>query len=137
MSAANGWGPVERDACNGKQAAGDGTPISLGGTTYAKGLGVHAPSEIVYHLGGRAKRLTARVGIDDFSAGQSAAGGVRARVSGDGVQLFDSGTLTAAGGPKSVDVDVTGVQILRLVVQDANGNGSYDHTSWAEALVRV
>ncbi|MFJ9211646.1 sulfatase-like hydrolase/transferase [Streptomyces sp. NPDC102264] len=137
VSAANGWGPVERDACNGKQAAGDGPPISLGGTTYAKGLGVHAPSEIVYHLGGRAKRLTARVGIDDFSAGQSAAGGVRARVSGDGVQLFDSGTLTAAGGPKSVDVDVTGVQILRLVVQDANGNGSYDHTSWAEALVRV
>lgn len=33
---------------------------------YAKGLGVHAPSEIVYHLGGRGDRFTALVGIDDY-----------------------------------------------------------------------
>ncbi|WP_234321285.1 NPCBM/NEW2 domain-containing protein [Streptomyces katrae] len=66
-SAANGWGPVERDRSNGRQAAVDGTPISFGGVTYAKGLGVHAPSEIVYHLGGTADRFTALVGIDDFS----------------------------------------------------------------------
>ncbi|MFJ4964041.1 sulfatase-like hydrolase/transferase [Streptomyces sp. NPDC088729] len=137
VSAVNAWGPVERDASNGKQAAGDGSPISLSGTVYAKGLGVHARSDVLFHLGGRAKRLTAHVGIDDFSARQSDAGAVRARVLGDGVPLFDSGTLTAAGGPKRVDVDVTGVFALRLLVEDANGNGAYDHTSWADAGITV
>ncbi|MGY0020229.1 sulfatase-like hydrolase/transferase [Streptomyces sp. cg35] len=138
VSASNGWGPVERDTSNGKQAAGDGTPIAFGGTTYAKGLGVHAPSEIVYYLGGTARRFTAVVGIDDFSARQSGKGGTRARVVGDdGTELFDSGPLTAAGGPRPVDVDVSGVRLLRLVVEDANGNSSYDHTSWAAAYVRV
>ncbi|MFC5804993.1 sulfatase-like hydrolase/transferase [Streptomyces formicae] len=137
LSARNGWGPVELDASNGKKPAGDGTPISFGGTTYAKGLGVHAPSEIVYYLGGRATRFTSVVGIDDFSARQNARGGVVAEVRGDGRALFDSGLLTAAGGPRPVDVDVTGVRQLSLVVRDANNDGSYDHTSWADAHVRV
>ncbi|NYV74830.1 sulfatase-like hydrolase/transferase [Streptomyces sp. UH6] len=137
LSATNGWGPVERDTSNGRKPAGDGTPISFGGVTYAKGLGVHAHSEIVYHLGGNASRLTAVVGIDDFSARQSAAGGTSAEVWGDGVRLWDSGLLTAAGGPRPVDVDVTGVRLLRLVVRNANDSTSYDHTSWAAAHLRV
>ncbi|MEV8434682.1 sulfatase-like hydrolase/transferase [Streptomyces chartreusis] len=136
-SASNAWGPVERDASNGKQAAGDGTPISLAGTTYTKGLGVHARSEIIFNLGAKAKRLTAVVGLDDFSVSRSTAGGVRARVFGDGVPLFDSRPLTPATGPKQIDVDVTGVHALRLLVEDANNNGSYDHTSWANAKVTV
>ncbi|GHB82010.1 hypothetical protein GCM10010347_61160 [Streptomyces cirratus] len=85
ISAANGWGPVERDASNGKNAAADGPPISFGGTVYPKGLGVHAPSDIAYHLGGAAVRFTALVGIDDFSAKQSALGATRAKVYGDAV----------------------------------------------------
>ncbi|MHA4813099.1 sulfatase-like hydrolase/transferase [Streptomyces aculeolatus] len=137
VSASNGWGPVERDRSNGRQAAGDGPPIGFGGVTYAKGLGVHAPSEIVYHLGAAATRLTAVVGIDDFSASQSANGATAAQVWGDGRILYESGTLTAATGPREVDVDVTGVRLLRLVVQDANGSTSYDHTSWAAAHIRL
>ncbi|MFF7738383.1 sulfatase-like hydrolase/transferase [Streptomyces sp. NPDC007984] len=133
----NAWGPAERDMSNGKQAAGDGPPISLAGKTYAKGLGVHARSEIIFHLGGVADRFTALVGLDDFSVRVSGAGGVRARVFGDGVPLFDSRPLNPASGPKQVDVDVTGVHALRLLVEDANSNGSYDHTSWADAKVTV
>ncbi|HEY7132013.1 MAG TPA: PQQ-dependent sugar dehydrogenase, partial [Candidatus Limnocylindrales bacterium] len=34
---ANGWGPVEKDRSNGEQAAGDGGPLTLNGTVYAKG----------------------------------------------------------------------------------------------------
>ncbi|MFE2021909.1 sulfatase-like hydrolase/transferase [Streptomyces sp. NPDC059499] len=137
LAATNGWGPVERDTSNGKKPAGDGTPISFGGVTYTKGLGVHAHSEIVYHLGGNASRLTSVVGIDDFSARQSAAGGTSAEVWGDGLRLYESGLLTAAGGPRPVDVDVTGVRLLRLVVRNANDSTSFDHTSWAAAHVRV
>lgn len=137
VSAANGWGPVERDRSNGKQPAGDGTPIAFGGVTYAKGLGVHAPSEIVYHLGGRGNRFTALVGIDDFSKKQSSAGATRATVRGDGRVLATTGTLTGASGPTALDVDVRGVRLLHLVVEDANANSAFDHTSWARARVTL
>ncbi|MFJ3727993.1 sulfatase-like hydrolase/transferase [Streptomyces sp. NPDC090045] len=137
VSATNGWGPVERDRSNGRNAAGDGTPISFGGVTYAKGLGVHAPSEIVYHLGGAADRFTALVGIDDFSKNQAATGATKASVRGDGKVLFTSGKLTGAAGPVRVDLDVRGVKLLHLVVEDANSNSAFDHTSWALARVTV
>ncbi|MFD8146411.1 sulfatase-like hydrolase/transferase [Streptomyces sp. NPDC059708] len=137
ISATNGWGPVERDASNGKNAAGDGPPISFGGTSYPKGLGVHAPSDIAYHLGGSAVRFTALVGIDDFSARQSTLGATRAKVYGDGRPLLTTPVLTAAGGPVTVDLDVRGVRVLRLVVEDANDRTSFDHTSWALARVTV
>ncbi len=137
VSATNGWGPVEIDRSNGKQAAGDGTPIAFGGVTYAKGLGVHAPSEIVYHLGGRASRFTALVGIDDFSTNQSPAGATRAVVRADGRTLLTTATLTGATGPTAIDLDVTGVRLLHLLVEDANARSSFDHTSWARPYVTV
>jgi NPCBM/NEW2 domain len=65
VSSSNGWGPVERDTSNGEQAAGDGHPITIRGTVYAKGLGVHADSDVAFFLGGNCSRFTATVGIDD------------------------------------------------------------------------
>ncbi|MFJ6369072.1 sulfatase-like hydrolase/transferase [Streptomyces virginiae] len=137
VSATNGWGPVEIDRSNGKQAAGDGTPIAFGGVTHAKGLGVHAPSEIVYHLGGRASRFTALVGIDDFSTHQSSTGATRAIVRADGRTLLTTATLTGATGPTAIDLDVRGVRLLHLVVEDANARSSFDHTSWARPYVTL
>ncbi|MGW2017099.1 sulfatase-like hydrolase/transferase [Streptomyces sp. NPDC001927] len=137
ISASNGWGPVERDTSNGKNAAGDGPSIAFAGTTYPKGLGVHAPSAIAFHLGGRAVRFTSLVGIDDFSAKQSTLGATRAKVYGDDRLLLTTPTLTAATGPVQLDLDVRGVRVLRLVVEDANSRTSFDHTSWALAHVTV
>lgn len=137
ISATNGWGPVERDTSNGKNAAGDGPQIAFGGTKYAKGLGVHAPSDIAFHLGAAGSRFTALVGIDDFSAKQSTLGATSAKVYGDDQLLLTTPTLTAATGPVAVDVDVRGVGVLRLVVEDANNKTSFDHTSWALARVTV
>ncbi|WP_329493447.1 NPCBM/NEW2 domain-containing protein [Kitasatospora herbaricolor] len=99
---------------NGCQEAGDGTPASFAGTTYAKGPGVHAPSEVGYHLGARGGRFTALVGIDDFSTRKSALGATKASVRGDGKVLFSTGKLTGVCGPVEVDVDVRGVRLLQL-----------------------
>ncbi|GAA2071531.1 sulfatase-like hydrolase/transferase [Actinomadura alba] len=136
LSAVNGWGPVEIDTSNGKAEAGDGTPISFGGTQYAKGLGVHSHSEVTYHLGGRCTRFSSIVGIDDFSARQNNRGNVIAEVWADETKIFDSGVLRAATGPQPVDVDVTGARLLRLVVRKATESNSFNHTSWANAFVR-
>ena len=129
----NGWGPIEYDTSNGEAAAGDGNPMSIGGVRYGKGLGVHAISDVRYSLGGAFSRFVADVGVDD----EKAAGSVVFQVFGDGNLLFDSGTRlndnTTTGQPLRVDLNVTGINELRLAVGNAgNGNGE-DHADWGNA----
>lgn len=137
VSSQNAWGPVERDLSNGRDGAGDGPPISINGTGYAKGLGVHAPSEVVYALAGAYRRFTSVVGIDDFSANQGSNGSVVFQVWGDGTLLHDTGLVTAASGPTTLDVPIGGVDRLRLVVTDGGNGNTHDHSSWADAMVHA
>ncbi|WP_461061181.1 beta-galactosidase [Streptomyces pseudoechinosporeus] len=129
VKAVNGWGPVEKDASNGESAAGDGRPLSIGGTTYAKGLGAHANSQIRVYLGGGCTRFTATAGVDD-EVGDN--GSVSFEVIADGRSLFDSPVLYGSDGGATVDVDVTGARWLDLLV-DGDGDVSTDHADWADA----
>jgi len=129
-SATSGWGPAELDRSNGEQAAGDGHPLTIRGGTYAKGLGVHAASDISYALNGAYKTFLADVGVDDETNGQ---GSVVFQVWVDGVKLYDSGLVTGTTAVKSVSVDVTGKTTLRLVVTDGGNNNAFDHADWANA----
>ena len=129
-AATNGWGAIEKDKSNGEQGASDGDTITLNGVTYAKGLGVHAASDTTYNLGGNYTRFISDLGVDDEVVSN---GSVVFQVLADGVQIYDSGAMTGISATKTVDVDVTGKQNLRLVVTDGgNGNG-YDHADWANA----
>jgi len=66
----NGWGPFETDSSNGEYLAGDGHPISLRGTFYQKGLGVHATSVLVFDLNNMGcTTFTSDIGVDDEVAG--------------------------------------------------------------------
>ncbi|MFE9883197.1 NPCBM/NEW2 domain-containing protein [Streptomyces sp. NPDC005784] len=129
-SAVGGWGPVERDRSNGEQAAGDGKPLTVGGTTYAKGLGTHASSEITYHLGGKCKTVGADVGVDDEV---SKPGTVVFQLFKDGAKVVDSGVRTASDPPVHIGADVTGATTLKLVVTDAGDGIQYDHADWGNA----
>jgi glucose/arabinose dehydrogenase len=131
-SATNGWGPVEKDMSNGESAAGDGRTITLNGTTYAKGLGTHAVSDVRYGLGGACTRFRADVGIDD-EAGSN--GSVVFQVFADGAKLYDSGLMTATAATKTLDVDVSGKSELQLIVADGGDWIDYDHADWAGARV--
>jgi glucose/arabinose dehydrogenase len=129
-AATNGWGSIERDRANGEQGAADGGTLTLNGVTYAKGLGVHAGSDTTYALGGNYTRFISDIGVDD-TVGSN--GSVVFQVWADGVQIYDSGIMTGSSATRTVDVDVTGRQNLRLVVTDGgNGNG-FDHANWASA----
>lgn len=128
LAATNGWGPVERDTSVGEQAAGDGKPITIAGVTYAKGLGTNSVSSVQLYLGGTCSRFTAHVGVDDETGG---GGTVTFAVRADGKTLATTPTLKGRQAAASIDVDVTGAQVLELVVGDAgDGNGS-DHGDWA------
>jgi glucose/arabinose dehydrogenase len=124
----NGWGPVERNMSNGETAAGDGRTITLDGVPYAKGWGVHAPSEMVFNIAGCSGEFISHVGVDDEVG---ASGSVVFQVYLDGVQAYDSGLMTGTTVRKYVRVNIAGKSQLRLVVTDGgNGVGS-DHASWA------
>jgi NPCBM/NEW2 domain-containing protein len=128
LSATNGWGPVERDTSNGEQAAGDGHPITINGVSYAKGLGTNSISDVEVYLGGRCTRFTAMVGVDDEKNG---AGTVTFSVAADGKALVTAPTIRGHQPAAPLDVDVTGAQVLDLIVGDAGDGNGNDHGDWA------
>jgi hypothetical protein len=129
-SATNGWGPVERDRSNGEQSEFDGGTLILNGATFAKGLGVHAFSDVRFGLGAACSNFSATVGVDDEVGSQ---GSVVFQVFVDGVLRYDSGAMTGATASRSVSVSITGANELRLVVTDAGDGAAYDHADWADA----
>jgi hypothetical protein len=132
LAASNGWGPVERDSSVGEQAAGDGHPITIAGVTYAKGLGTNSPSDVQIYLGGRCTRFTASVGVDDETGG---AGTVTFSVLADGKTLVTTPKIAGKAPATPIDVDVTGAQVLDLVVGDAGDGNGNDHGDWATPTV--
>lgn len=126
----NGWGPIERDRSNGEDEAGDGTTLSIAGRTYSKGIGAHAVSGLTVDLDGGCSRLITDYGIDDEVGG---AARVVFKVVGDGRVLWSSGAVTPASQRQYVEVDVIGVDQLRLVVEDGGNGIGQDHADWAGA----
>jgi beta-galactosidase len=127
---ANGWGPVEKDRSNGEQGAADGRPLTIGGTGYAKGLGVHAVSNVLVDLGGNCTRFRADVGVDDETG---TGGSVVFEVWVDGEQRARSGVLTGSNGAERIDADLTGGDRLELRVTDAGDGNGNDHGDWGAA----
>ncbi|MEU0944423.1 NPCBM/NEW2 domain-containing protein [Streptomyces canus] len=130
LSAANGYGPVERNTSNGESAAGDGHPITIGGVVYAKGLGVHAESSVEYYTGAACETVTAQVGVDDE---KGANGTVAFEVWADGTKVASTGVLTNAMPAQPLTADVTGARLVRLVVTDGGDGIDSDHADWGDA----
>ena len=128
-SMTNGWGPAEIDLSNGEQAAGDGRPITLHGTVYAKGLGVHAASDLKYTLAGMCASFSSDIGID---AEVGPNGSVIFQVLADGTKVYDSGIVTSATPTITVNVPLSGVKALDLVVIQGT-TINYAHADWAGA----
>jgi alpha-galactosidase len=111
-----------------------GNPITLNGTTYAKGLGANSYAGFEYRLGGVAARFQADVGVDD-DVGNN--GSVIFQVYADGVEIYRSLRMTGGAAHQSVDLEVTGVNRLTLGANDADDGNAYDHADWAGARVIV
>lgn len=133
----NGYGPYEKDKSNGEDAAGDGNPLKVGGVTYARGLGVHAASDLTFALDKQYVNFSAVVGLDDELLTNGCApkfpGSVVFEVFVDDMKMYDSGTLTISTPPKTVTVDVSGKTTLRLAVGGAGDGLECDHADWADA----
>lgn len=130
-AAFNGWGPVEYDSSNGEKDDHDGRGLNILGSTFTKGLGVHANSSITYDLKGEFTRFQSYIGLDNEKRG----GTVVFEVLGDGRSLYKSGVFTDKSRPKFISLDVTGVRTLTLIVDQATNGNKNDHADWAEAAV--
>lgn len=129
VSATNGFGPVEIDKSVGGNSANDGGVITLNDITYAKGLGAHAQSTIIYSLNGLYDRLESDIGLDDAIT-NPACGDIRFSIYKDNVLSFQSDIMYPNTPTQSIDVDITGTNELKLVV-DMISNNTCDHADWA------
>jgi hypothetical protein len=113
-----------------------GGPLSLGGRTYAKGLGVHSRTEVVYALDGKYEKFAATVGVDDAVRPR---GSLVFRVlgsrpeGGDPAVLFDSREVTGRDDPRTIVVDVNGLNRMTLVVDFGEDLDLSDYANWAGA----
>ena len=112
-------------------AAATGHPLRLADSSYERGLGMHATSEVVYALDGKYQRFLSLVGIDE----RSRRGRARVAVLLDGkrVDLNEGRELTADMSPLSVRLDVSGIRMLTLRVEAGVLGDVQANVNWAKA----
>jgi hypothetical protein len=107
----------------------------IDGITYPKGLSFQANSRADYYLGGVASRFQCSIGIDDRACCIFASAVFR--VYADGVKIYDSGMMNDNSPTQTIDVDVSGRNILSLELSDG-GNGTLrDIGDWGNARLVV
>ncbi len=105
--------------------------ISVGGTTYERGLGVHAESQIVFPLNGKYATFHVVPGPDDAHHGQ-----VEMKIIVDGKEVWASGKASSRGyKATALDIPVAGARELALIVTDGGDDKGGDHASWADAYL--
>jgi len=110
----------------------DGHPLKIGDKGYADGVGTHAESNFPLVLDGKAKALTAEVGVDAETGGK---GSVEFIVVADGREAFRSGIMKGGQPARTVKVPLAGVKHLDLQVTDGSDGIEFDHADWADAKI--
>jgi hypothetical protein len=115
----------------------DGQKLLLAGQEHAKGLAVHAHTELEYTLGGKYKEFKAVLGVDSRAEAESQSL-VRALVTieCDGDKRFSK--VITAKTVEPIALNVRDVNRLRITVQSADpGNvlNSYDYVALVDARV--
>jgi hypothetical protein len=102
-----------------------GKPMTLGGKTYAAGLGLHSQCELTYDLDGKFTKFVTTAGIDD--AVPRTIGDAVLTITADGKQLGEAIHLTGKDEhPAEIKLDVAKVKTLTIRVdfgQDKHGAG--------------
>ncbi|MEF3353621.1 NPCBM/NEW2 domain-containing protein [Paenibacillus sp. GYB006] len=125
-----GYGQFKKDTAPGGNAI---TLLRQGlAATYAKGIGVHANSEVVYDLEGKGYDFfESYIGLD-YAMDRTRASAIF-EVYVDGEKKFSSDVMKASTEHKFIKIPVTGAKKVKLVTSDAGDGNAQDHTVWADA----
>lgn len=113
-----------------------GGPLRAGGRVWRRGLGVHAPSELTWELGGTWTSLRGSVAIDDEVLLLAARGSVVFRVQVDGDVRFESDIVRGGRPPLSLPpIDLRGARELTLEVDMSDEHFVADRANWLGLLL--
>jgi hypothetical protein len=124
LSMEQGWGDFVADVSVG------GGPIHVGGRRYARGLGTHTPSKLLYAIPQGYDAFRATVGINRSTDGQ---GSAVVSVSLDDEVVFTSSVLTGTSEPAVVHIPLGGAKRLLLEAHPTDDGKRHDHVDWADA----
>jgi hypothetical protein len=102
---------LPRDMLRDRSALG--SPLVLGGQTYARGLGLFPQTRLRYRIAGEYSRFRAMAGIDDAAPRLKTS--ALLRISGDGRALFEA-EFAPGEPPRPIDLDMGGVRELEILV---------------------
>ena len=118
----------------------EGKPLRLRGKDYARGMGVHAPNQLVYDLDPRYERFVALAGVDErileVSNGSNLARypSVVFKVFVDGRELAASPVMRIAEQPWRFHLSLPrGARRISLVATDAGDGNREDLANWVDA----
>jgi hypothetical protein len=121
-SVSQSYGKLQRNRSVAEQ------PLTIGARRFARGLGTHARSRIVYNLDGHYRRFQSWAGADGWTRPT-----ITFEVRVDGQKRWSAGLTTRADPARWVDIDVTGAKELELLAGDGGNGFTSDHADWAEA----
>jgi predicted esterase len=121
-----------------------GRRIRVGGATFEKGLGVAAPSEISYHVGGLFRRFSSTVALSEGFKGPPKGARMEGEkvvfeLWGDGNLLTTSPVLSWSGRSAArIHADIRGVFDLKLVVRPEGDLPAwrYGAAAWCAPAIR-
>jgi len=106
----------------------NGDAIMIGGARFARGIGVHARSQLTFELHERYDTFRSAIGIDTRSGDR---GSVKFQVLGDGKPLYESPVLRGAEPTvRQIEVSIAGIKRLTLSVDDADDLDLGDVANW-------
>ena len=104
-----------------------GTPMSIGGVRYERGIGGHAISRMLFDLDGKATRIEGLAGPDDTNL---FATNLEFKIIGDGKELWHSGVMKRGDAAKAFDVDLKDIDKVLLLIDMCDDEFMYDHGNW-------
>ena len=130
ISATSGWREVNKDS-----AVASNNPIKLNVNgeikEFDKGIGAATHAEIVYDIShGQYGYFTTYVGTDkNYNDNRTT---IVFKILADGEEVYSSNVIRKDSEAEFVAIDLTGVNELKLIANDYDGNGLGDFASWGE-----
>jgi len=110
-----------------------GGAIEMGGTTYRRGIGVHAWTRMTFAVPPGATAFEAVIGLTDDTL-ECEPATVTFEVSNEaGGVLFDSGLIVRGDSPRAIHVAVSDIAPITLMVTEGGNGRDCDHANWADA----
>ncbi len=114
-------------------SAAVGSPLRLGGKTYARGIGSNSRCEMRVRLSRPAERFLADIGLDRNVNGTP--GSVQFQVLANGKEAFCSDVIRPNSKALSIDVPLNGATEFDLIMNDGGDGRDYDQGDWCDARV--